>query len=86
MEKQKIGEIRFNKGGWSSTSETFFPRYFRDVWFVDIPILESEKKKGPYTTGIGFENEWDAKRFSEFLKNHMKKYIRELRLKEMRKR
>ena len=83
MGKHKIGEIRFDKGGWSFTTHRIFPKYFEDVWFVDIPILESEKKKGEYTTGIGFENEWDAKRFSEFLKVHLKKYIRELRLKEV---
>lgn len=82
MKDNKIGNIEFIKGGWSSTSETFFPRYFNDIWIVTIPILKLEKEKGNWTTGLGFINEVDAKTFSNFLKNHLKKYIRELKKKK----
>ena len=77
--KHIIGEIEFIKGGLSFTSESFFPKYFTKFWIVTIPLLKSEIKKGNYTTGITFFNEEDAKTFSEFLKGHLKKYIRELK-------
>ena len=78
-EKHKIGEIEFHKGGWSITSESFFPKYFPTFWIVRIPLLKKQKDMKPgetQTTGLGFNNEADAQTFSEFLKGHMKKYIK----------
>ncbi len=79
--KHKIGKIEKHKGGWSMTSETTFPKYFHTFWCVDIPMLKKKEEMKPgdtMATGLCFYNKTDAEIFSEFLKGHMKKYIKQL--------
>ncbi len=78
--KHKIGEIEFHKGGWSYHSGSgFFPSHFPTFWIVKVPILKSEEKKGDCLVGLPFSDEGDAETFSDFLKVHLKKYIKELK-------